>query len=122
VYTNGNYVSAYGAKFGKLNPKANCLADFVVFYQLSLLPGLLEEEVESAMLDYVLQHKRGMAYLYNETLSTLPEVFPSKNQPVSGGYRAIGKLPLRSKEAGICRQMAAAQPWRRRHVGYGLCR
>jgi len=40
VYSNERYVSAYEAEFMKLNPKAGCLADFVVFYQLALLPGL----------------------------------------------------------------------------------
>ena len=78
VYSNGRYISAYETEFVKLNPKAGCLADFVVFYQLALLPGLLLPEVENAMLDYVLPHKRGIAYIYNEPVSALPELFASK--------------------------------------------
>ena len=78
-YTNERYVSAYEAEFLKLNPKAGCLADFVVFYQLALLPGLLSSEVESAMLDYVLPHKRGIAYIYNSPVNVLPVEFVSKN-------------------------------------------
>jgi hypothetical protein len=78
VYSNDRYVSAYEAEFVKLNPKAGCLADFVVFYQLALLPGLLKPEIEIAMLDYVLQHKRGIVYIYNSPVNVLPEVFASK--------------------------------------------
>ena len=78
VYSNEAYVSAYEAEFIKLNPKAGCLADFVVFYQLALLPGLLDSEVENAMLDYALSHARGIVYIYNSPLSVLPEIFASK--------------------------------------------
>lgn len=79
AYSHDRYVSAYEAEFVKLNPKAGCLADFVVFYQLALLPGLLSHEVESAMLDYVLPHKRGIVYIYNSPVNVLPEEFASKN-------------------------------------------
>lgn len=63
-YSHKDYVSAYESSIGKkLNLKAGCLADFVVFYQLVLLPGLLSCEIESAMLDYVLEHSRGIVYI-----------------------------------------------------------
>jgi hypothetical protein len=78
VYSNEAYVSTYEAEFIKLNPKAGCLADFVVFYQLALLPGLLDSEVENAMLDYVLSHARGIVYIYNSPVNVLPEMFASK--------------------------------------------
>jgi len=78
TYSNENYIAAYEKEFVKLNPKAGCLADFVVFYQLALLPGLLEHKVESAMLDYVLSHSRGIVYIYNSPANILPEEFPSK--------------------------------------------
>ena len=69
AYSNEAYFSAYEAEFIKLNPKAGCLADFVVFYQLAMLPGLLEREVENAMLDYVLSHARGIVYIYNSPVN-----------------------------------------------------
>ena len=77
AYSHTRYVTAYEAEFVKLNPKAGCLADFVVFYQLALLPGLLEHDVESAMLDYVLAHERGIVYIYGGPLTDLPETFQS---------------------------------------------
>jgi hypothetical protein len=79
LYSNDSYVSAYEAEFVKMNPKAGCLADFVVFYQLALLPGLLNPEVESAMLDYILPHKRGIGYICKSPVNVLPEVFAAKN-------------------------------------------
>jgi len=77
-YSNERYITAYESEFVKLNLKAGCLADFVVFYQLALLPGLLERGVESAMLDYILPHKRGIVYIYNSPVNVLPEAFQSK--------------------------------------------
>jgi len=77
-YSNERYITAYEDEFVKLNPKAGCLADFVVFYQLAILPGLLEDIIESAMLDYILPHKRGIVYIYNGPVNVLPEVFMSK--------------------------------------------
>ena len=78
VYSNERYISAYEAEFIKLNPKAGCLADFVVFYQLALLPGLLKPKIENAMFDYVLPHKRGIVYIYNSPVNALPDDFSSK--------------------------------------------
>jgi hypothetical protein len=54
------------------------LADFVVFYQLALLPGLLSHDIESSMLDYVLLHQQGIVYIYDSRLDTLPEQFASR--------------------------------------------
>ena len=77
-YSHDSYVSTYESELTKLNPKAGCLTDFVVFYQLALLPGLLKQEVEDVMLDYILAHKHGIVYIYNGPVSVLPEVFASK--------------------------------------------
>lgn len=77
-YSHAEYVKAYESEFTKLNPKAGCLADFVVFYQLALLPGLISYEIESSMLDYVLVHQRGIVYIYESRLDTLPEQFNSR--------------------------------------------
>ncbi len=77
-YSHAEYVKAYESEFTKLNPKAGCLADFVVFYQLALLPGLLNHEIEASMLDYVLVHQRGIVYIYESRLDILPEQFTSR--------------------------------------------
>ena len=88
-YSHTEYVAAYESEFTKLNPKAGCLADFVVFYQLALLPGLLIRETESSMLDCVLVHQRGIVYIYNSRLDALPEPFASRE---ANGYLAAMEL------------------------------
>lgn len=77
-YSHADYVNAFEIEFIRLNPIAGCLADFVVFYQLALLPGLLSRDIESPMIDYVLVHPRGIVYLYNSRLDILPEQFTSR--------------------------------------------
>ncbi|MDD4590645.1 MAG: hypothetical protein PHG06_09505 [Parabacteroides sp.] len=88
-YSHTQYVAAYESEFTKLNPKAGCLADFVVFYQLALLPDLLSRKIESSMLDYVLVHQRGIVYIYNSRLDALPEPFASRE---ANGYLAAMEL------------------------------
>jgi hypothetical protein len=78
TYCHADYIRAYETEFTKLNPKAGCLANFVVFYQLALMPDLLSNEVESRMLDYVLAYQGGIYYIYENTLHTLPEQFASR--------------------------------------------
>jgi hypothetical protein len=77
-YSHEDYVAAYESDIGiKLNPKAGCLADFVTFYQIALLPGLLSPHTELLMLDYVLCHPDGINYIYHEPLNA-PPVFTSR--------------------------------------------
>ncbi len=49
--------------------------DFVTFYEMNLLQGLLNEETESRMLDYVINHERGIYYIYDKRISELPKDF-----------------------------------------------
>lgn len=51
--------------------------DFVTFYEMNLLQGLLKEETESRMLDYVINHEKGIYYIYGNRISELPKVFQS---------------------------------------------
>ena len=52
-------------------------ADFVTFYEMNLLQGLLTKETESSMLDYVINHEKGIYYIYGKRISELPKVFQS---------------------------------------------
>ncbi len=79
TYSHDAYVAAYEAQIGKkLNPKAGCLANFVVFYQVVLLQGMLLPKTESIVLDYILDYPTGMVYIYNKPIRSLPEEFASK--------------------------------------------
>jgi len=73
------YLREFQAQFGKLpNPRAAILTDFVSFYHIALLPGMLTPATESAMLDYVLSNPRGIHYIYREPLNRPPGDSPSK--------------------------------------------
>ena len=101
AYDRAAYVAAYEAVIGiKLNPKAGCLASFVVFYQIALLQGVLLPHTESRMLDYVLSYPNGIAYIYDRPLCAPPEVFASRKSSwylaaielLAGYAQAAGKL------------------------------
>ena len=105
-YSHKDYVMAYESEFTNLNPKAGCLADFVVFYQLALLPGLLSREIESSMLDYVLVHPRGIVYIYESRLDILPEQFASRK-----ANRYIAAMELLSDYSLAPEKLGFAVDW-----------
>lgn len=47
--------------FGR-KPKGGRLVDFVSFYQVSILCGMLDKRIEELMLDYILEHESGIYY------------------------------------------------------------
>lgn len=51
--------------------------DFVTFYEMNLLQGLLSEETERRMLDYVINHQKGIYYIYGSPICILPQEFQS---------------------------------------------
>lgn len=77
MFSQADYDACYIQVFGR-KPKGGRLTDFVNFYQLSLLAGLLDKETESLMLDYVLTHKEGIYYVYEDRLDNAPDKFQSK--------------------------------------------
>lgn len=77
TYSQVEYDVCYMQMFGK-NPKGGRLIDFVNFYQLSILPGMLDKQTEILMLDYVLKHEGGIYYVYENRLDKVPNEFQSK--------------------------------------------
>lgn len=71
------YREAYIREFNA-NSKAPREVDFVTFYVISLLQGMLPEETERRMLDYVIAHPKGIYYIYDKPLHRLPENFASR--------------------------------------------
>lgn len=76
-YSQDDYETGYVQIFGR-KPKGGRLSDFVNFYQISLLIGLLDKPTESLMMDYILNHENGIYYVYENRLDVLPEEFQSK--------------------------------------------
>lgn len=71
------YREAYIREF-KSTAKAPREIDFVNFYIISLLQGMLTETTERRMLDYVIAHPRGIYYIYDKPLNRLPTNFYSR--------------------------------------------
>lgn len=107
IYSHDEYVSAYESVIGiKLNPKAGCLADFVTFYQIALLPGLLKSNTESKMLDYVLNHEDGINYIYQFPIKTPPDTFMSRQTS-----RYLAALELLSLYHSAAERLMFAVKW-----------
>ena len=77
TYSQTDYDACYTQVFGRKS-KGGRLIDFVNFYQLSILPGMLDKQTESRMLDYVLSHEDGIYYVYENRLDGVPDEFQSK--------------------------------------------
>ncbi len=76
TYNNDTFQKAYSEEFYQkaIGPRE---IDFVTFYQMHLLQGVLPKETENRMLDYVVSYDKGIYYIYGKPLSELPEVFAS---------------------------------------------
>lgn len=109
MYDHGRYAEAYAAEFG-LRPAGGRLVDFVSFYQVSLLRGVLPIETEERMLDYIISHSAGIYYIYSRPLNILPEVFESRE-----ASRYISALELLSGYARAGGKLRFATEWLRHH-------
>ena len=77
AYSQTDYDACYTQMFGR-KPKGGRLTDFVNFYQLSILSGMLDKNTEGLMLNYVLRHEGGIYYVYENRLDKVPDEFQSK--------------------------------------------
>ena len=77
AYSQKDYETGYLQMFGRM-PKGGRLTDFVSFYPISLLPGMLDRQTEGLMLDYILKHEGGIYYVYESRLDVPPSEFQSK--------------------------------------------
>lgn len=75
-YSQAVFQKVYMEEFYK-SSKDSREIDFVNFYPINLLPGLLSQDTESCMLDYVIHHPNGIYYIYAKPICELPEVFES---------------------------------------------
>lgn len=76
-YDHKGYVAAYQDAFG-LKPRGTRLIKFVSFYTISLMQGCLDNGIEEAWLDYVLDKADGIYYIYEQRIAALPPVFESR--------------------------------------------
>lgn len=76
-YNHENYIEAYKTNFG-ITAKGGRLIDFVNFYPISLIAGSIDKAVEPFVLQYILNKKTGIYYIYDKALNTTPLIFQSK--------------------------------------------
>lgn len=76
-YNDAAYIEAYISEFN-LKPKGTRERDFVDFYHLNLLKGILTYDIENSMLDYVISKPDGIYYIYDKPINEPPKVFASK--------------------------------------------
>ncbi len=76
-YNPAAYSDAFAAEFAKKHTPIKEIG-FTIFYPMNLLQGVLPEETERNMLDYVLASSSGIYYIYAKQLNKLPAVFASK--------------------------------------------
>ncbi|MBO5254126.1 MAG: hypothetical protein J6C51_09320 [Clostridia bacterium] len=87
-YSADSYASAYEAVFAE-KPRGGRILDFVQPYILTLASGRLDERTESAVFDYVLQHKPGIYYICDGELLHPPQDFCSRE-----ASRYLGAMEL----------------------------
>ena len=96
----------------------------MTFYQLSLLPGMLNERTERLMMDYVLHYDKGIYYVFSRPsgdsrICNVPETFASRE---AGRYLAALELLAEyrnSIDMLHLHQMAVCKSKGRRKLGYG---
>ena len=75
-YNDEEFIRAYIDEFSS-KPNGPREIDFVVFYHMMLLQGVLTQKTENSLLDYVISKPNGIYYIYNKSISNLPEIFAS---------------------------------------------
>lgn len=105
VYSQADYNAGYMRMFGR-KPKGGRLTDFVNFYQLSILPGMLDEHTESLMLDYVIKHEDGIYYIFENCLENIPFEFRSKK-----ASRYLAAIELLSRYASAKDKLSFVCEW-----------
>ena len=77
TFNNDAYLDAYICEFSS-KPKGARELDFSDFYHINLLQGVLSEETENRLLNYITEKPNGIYYVYGKPLNILPSVFKSK--------------------------------------------
>lgn len=111
-YDQGRYLDAFLEVFGvRPHPKAGRLLDFVHFYPLRLLVGMLPEQTERQMLSYVISHPPGIYYIYDGPVSEPPGDIASRQ-----GACYLAALELLCEYPQARPMLAFAADWLTAHM------
>ncbi|GMQ65009.1 hypothetical protein [Vallitalea maricola] len=86
--------------------KNKCMLNFTNFYIVSLLPGLLPEEIELKFIDYIMNNAQGIYYIYDRSLNIQPDKFNSKE-----ASRYINAYELLSKYTNSKCKLTRFKDW-----------
>ncbi|GMQ59871.1 hypothetical protein AN1V17_42710 [Vallitalea sediminicola] len=81
AFSSGTYdLSDYKEAYYDIHKvsKDKYMLNFTNFYIVSLLPGLLPKEIELKFIDYMMNNKQGIYYIYDKPLNSLPDNFDSR--------------------------------------------
>lgn len=109
TYLHDDYLTAYKQAFSQ-KAKGGRLLGFASFYQISLLSNCLESNTESAVFDYIINHETGIYYIYGKPISSIPEVFESKESS-----RYLGAIELLSEYKNNTHKLAFVGDWLMEH-------
>lgn len=76
-YNQLEYVKSFSEIFG-VKPHNDRSVDFVTFYQVSILQGMLKPTTEEKVINYIINDDTGIYYIYGAKIATLPKDFTSK--------------------------------------------
>ena len=111
TYDPARYRAAFQAAFG-LQQLHDRIVDFVTFYPIVLLPGILLPEIEARVIRYVLDHSSGIYYVYDRSLRILPDTVKDR---LAGKF--LGAVELLSRFSGeeANRQLRYVADWLERN-------
>lgn len=95
------YTKAYHDVWG-MKPKGGRLIDFVQFYGVSMIAGLLDPETEERVMCHIIDKPAGIYYIYDKCLRVLPEQFASKQTTrYLGAIELLAEYPNGRKQLGF---------------------
>lgn len=99
------YVDTY-AKVLRLPQKGARILDCTTFYPVSLVAGLLDKKTENAYIEYLLNNKNGIYYIYDCKIADVPKNFQSKT-----ASRYLGAIELLSEYAASKNKLKFVLKW-----------
>lgn len=77
AYNHIEYVKSFSEILG-MKPHNDRSVDFVTFYQITILQGMLKPSTEEKVINYIINDDTGIYYIYGAKIATLPKDFSSK--------------------------------------------
>jgi hypothetical protein len=104
-YDHQSYLDSYRDVFGR-PARGDRLVDFVTFYQLVLLQGMLTPQCQRSLVRHTVTHRSGIYYIYESDLLRPPTEFASRQ---TGRY--LSALEILAGYPAAADHLAGAREW-----------